>query len=136
MDTNEQDFVKQMVNDIRDDLKEHRKETREDINKLREQLQEVKATVDINHNQLIRVETSLTTKEGVKTLSASQLSAWAAIGLCLISTGSLYYKVSNAHEETEQRLQQNHADTKESIQQAVQRAVDDAIREKANRQKP
>jgi septal ring factor EnvC (AmiA/AmiB activator) len=126
MDNNEQDFVKQMVNDIREDLKDHRKETREDINKLREQIQEVKSTVDINHNQLVRVESQLTATDAHKSFKVLKQQVWAGFLLVFVTVGGLgisWYQISSErHQQTVSYVQDNRQHMDETAEQTLQRA--------------
>jgi hypothetical protein len=131
MTQSEEQFAVALQN-LREDLKEHRLETRQDIKELekktdewhdevRKEFKGVGTEFDDVKKRLTTIETQISTKSDEKKFSTERMASWGAIGLVVLGMIQFYYKIETAHKETLAQVEANRELVEHNHEETVQK---------------
>ncbi len=109
--SNQQGDFNVAIQNLREDIKEIRAESRQDIKDLETKTEtwhkEVRGEFTDVKKRLDTIETQITTKADAKKFGAERMAAWGAILLVAVSVFSLGFKISTYHQETISQVELN-----------------------------
>jgi phage shock protein A len=124
MTQSEEQFAVALQN-LREDLKEHRLETRQDIKDLEKKTDEwhdeVRKDFTDVKKRLTTIETQISTKSDEKKFSTERMASWGAIGLVVLGMIQFYYKIETAHKETLAQVEANRELVEHNHEETVQK---------------